>query len=211
MTRAYIPLYLDDAQYALGAMLDYAVNTCGQDLSVFYARFLSSGIARLFSQASPKYMGLSGIELALLVAQRTGDPLPRTDTFVDVGSPEFWTGWTLAYLSWNLNVGLETLQRKGIGIEMLRSRFNPLHEADISTTLELVRKRLQDSLAKNNPLKQQRIIASLTQQELARLSGHSLRAIRAWEQGQRSLSCASAGGIRRLCRALGCEIDDLIW
>lgn len=210
MTRAFNQLYLDDAQYALGAMLDYAVNTCGQDLSVFYARFLSSGIAGPFSRANPKYMGLSGIELALLVAQRTGDPLPLEDAFVDVGSPEFWTGWALAYLCWNLNVSLETLQQRGVTAEMLCSRFNPLHEAPVSTTAELAKKRLRDSLQKDNPLKRQRAAASLTQQDLARLSGHSLRAIRAWEQGQRSLSCASADGIRRLCRVLGCRMEDLI-
>ena len=210
MTRACYNLYLDDAQYALGAMLDYAVNACGQDLSVFSARFISSGIARSFSRANPKYMGLSGRELALTVAQRTGEPLPLKDSFVDVGSPEFWTGWTLAYLSWNLGVGLEALQQKGIGPEMLRNRFGTLHEAPVSTTVELVKKRLRDILKNDNPLKRQRLNASLTQQELAVLSGHSLRAIRAWEQGQRSLSCASADGIRRLCLVLGCKMEDLI-
>lgn len=58
---------------SLGAMLDYAVNTCGEDLNLFYARFLASGVADAFSRANPKYLGgMSGIELATLVASRTG-------------------------------------------------------------------------------------------------------------------------------------------
>lgn len=64
------------------------------------SRFLSSGIARAMSVGNPKYIaGLSGIELALQVASRTGSPLPTKDAFIDMGSPSYWTGWTLAYLS----------------------------------------------------------------------------------------------------------------
>lgn len=45
MTRAYDIAYLDDAMTSLGAMLDYAVNSCGEDLALvaagskMYARF----------------------------------------------------------------------------------------------------------------------------------------------------------------------------
>lgn len=210
MTHAYDPSYLDDAQHILGGMLDYATNTCGQDLTEFYNRFLSSGIAESFAQASPKYMGLSGIELALLVAERTGEPLPLKDTFVDVGSPEFWTGWALAYISWYLNIDFGTLQQRDFSVALLWSRFSPLHEADLSKTVEWAQERMQDNVSRDNPLKRQRKRAALTQEELARLSGQSLRAIRAWEQGQRPLSSAGAGSVRCLCRALGCRMEDLL-
>lgn len=210
MTHAYDPSYLDDAQHILGGMLDYATNTCGQNLTEFYNRFLSSGIADSFAHASPKYMGLSGIELALLVAERTGEPLPLKDTFVDVGSPEFWTGWALAYISWYLNIDFGTLQQRDFSVALLWSRFSPLHEADLSKTVEWAQERMQDNVSRDNPLKRQRKRAALTQEELARLSGQSLRAIRAWEQGQRPLSSAGAGSVRCLCRALGCRMEDLL-
>lgn len=114
MTRAYDISYLDDAMTSLGAMLDYAVNSCGEDLALFYARFLASGVADAFSRANPKYLGgLSGIELATLVASRTGSELPKEDGLIDIGSPEYWTGWTLAYLSWYLDLDFGTIQTRG--------------------------------------------------------------------------------------------------
>lgn len=210
MTHAYDSSYLDDAQHILGGMLDYATNTCGQNLTEFYNRFLSSGIAESFARASPKYMGLSGIELALLVAERTGEPLPLKDTFVDVGSPEFWTGWALAYISWYLNIDFQTLQQRDFSVALLWTRFSPLHEADLSKTVEWAQERMQEYVSRDNPLKRQRKRAALTQEELARLSGQSLRAIRAWEQGQRPLSSAAAGSVRCLCKALGCRMEDLL-
>ena len=82
MTRAYEIAYLDDAMTSLGAMLDYAVNSCGEDLDLFYARFLGSGVAEAFSRATPKYLGgMSGIELASLVAARPANRCPgKTDS-----------------------------------------------------------------------------------------------------------------------------------
>ena len=86
MTHAYDIAYLDDAMTSLGGMLDYAVNSCGEDLTLFYARFLGSGVAKAFSRANPKYLvGMSGIELATLVADRTGDELPNRGQFIDIG------------------------------------------------------------------------------------------------------------------------------
>ena len=53
-------------------------------------------------------------------------------------------------------------------------------------------------------LKMQRKRLGLTQKELARLSGASLRSIQSYEQGTRSLSGASIEQIQALCRVLGC-------
>ena len=54
-------------------------------------------------------------------------------------------------------------------------------------------------------LKMQRKRLGLTQKELARLSGASLRSIQSYEQGTRSLSGASIEQIQALCRVLGCS------
>ena len=178
---------------ALGSMLDYAVNACNQDLEQFCYRFFCSGVARSLFQFSPKYMGLSGIELASLVARRTGDGLQDAPPYIHVGSPEYWAGWALAYVSRALLEG-----------------YSVLHEADLSKTVDVAREWLRGSAVKENPLKKQRTLAGLTQKELASLSGVPLRVIRAYEQGQRSLENAGAESIVRLSRVLSCQIEDLL-
>ena len=210
MTRAYPDYYLDDAQREIGAMLDYAVNTCGEDLDEFYARFISSGLAHQVSQASPKYLGMSGTELAMLVAERTGEPLPEKEPLIFPGSPEYWTGWTLAYLSWYLDIGLETLQRRGVTAEKVYRLFHPFHEADVMKMVDVARRWLEESAAGENPLKRQRKLAALTQRQVAASTGISLRVIRSYEQGQRSLKTAGADSVRRLCQALGCRLEDIL-
>ena len=186
---------------ALGAMLDYAVNACNQDLEQFCYRFFCSGVARSLFQFSPKYMGLSGIELAAIVSRRTGDSLPDAPPYIDVGSPEYWAGWALAYVSRALNMDYETLHKKGLSAKALLNGYTVLHEADLSK---------REGAVKVNPLKRQRTLAGLTQKELASLSGVPLRVIRSYEQGQRSLENAGAESILRLSRVLSCQIEDLL-
>lgn len=209
-TPAYNNSYLEDSMQALGAMLDYAVNTCNQDLEQFCYRFFCSGVARSLFQFSPKYMGLSGIELASLVARRTGDGLREALPHIDVGSPEYWTGWALAYVSWSLNMDYETLHKKGVSAKALLNGYTVLHEADLSKTVDVAREWLMKGAVSVNPLKRQRMLAGLTQKELASLSGVPLRVIRSYEQGQRSLENAGAESALRLSRALSCQIEDLL-
>ena len=209
MTRAYDISYLDDAMTSLGAMLDYAVNSCGEDLALFYARFLASGVADAFSRANPKYLGgLSGIELATLVASRTGSELPKEDGLIDIGSPEYWTGWTLAYLSWYLDLDFGTIQARGLTVQSLRDRYPVLHEADLSKSVQFAMKRLGETSG-GHLLKLARKNARLTQRQLSDIAGIPLTVIRSYEQDKRSLKSAETDNVRRICRALGCRIEDL--
>ena len=209
-TRAYSQTYLEDAMASLGAMLDYAVNSCGEDLKLFYARFLASGVAKAFSQGNPKYLaGMSGIELAMLVSRRTGDELPDKESFIDMGSPEYWTGWALAYLSWHLHMDFDSLQSRGVTVEDLRSRYPALHEADLTKSVDFAETRMKDFESQRNLLKRARKNAGLTQQEIAQMTGVPLRVIQSYEQGQRSLENASLENVWRLCQAIGCQIEDI--
>jgi len=210
MIRAYDIAYLDDAMNSLGAMLDYAVNTCGEDLELFYARFLGSGIASEFFQANPKYLGgMSGIELASLVASRTGAPLPNRGCLIDIGSREYWTGWTLAYLSWYLNIDFGTMQSRGFTIQTLSERYSTLHEADISKTVSFASKRLRESSG-GTLLKRARKNARMTQQQLSDITGIPITVIRSYEQDARSLKSAEAEYVLRICRSLGCKIEAIL-
>ena len=207
MIHAYDIAYLDDAMACIGAMLDYAVGACGEPLDLFWDRFLASGVASSLSKANPKYLaGMSGVELARIVSERSGGALPEKEPFIDLGSPEYWTGWTMAYIVWYLNIDYQTLASKGIKIKDLYVRYSTLHEADLSKAILFV----QGRLLKDNPLKRIRESAGLTQTQLAALSGNSLRSIRGYEQGQRSLKNASAESVLGLCRALGCRAETLL-
>ena len=59
-------------------------------------------------------------------------------------------------------------------------------------------------------LKMQRKKCGLTQKELAKRSGISLRSIQAYEQGSRDLAGASIDLVRRLCQALSCSEDEIL-
>jgi len=211
MIHAFDKTYLDSTMSCLGAMLDYAVNSCQQELSLFYEQFLRSGVAQQIERGNPRYLcGLSGVEMAHLVAIRTGSPLPEANPLIDMGSPEYWTGWTLAYLQWHFGRGFKSLYQAGVGVDTLIQRYASLHEADLSKAVRFAQKSLERNQVHFHPLKEQRRNMHLTQQELSTLSGVSLRAIRAYEQSQLSLSNAGAASIVRLARVLGCTPADLL-
>lgn len=203
MIRAYNNCYLEDAMSGIGAMLDYAVRICGQDLELFWARFLASGVADQFSRRNPRYLcGLSGTELALKVAVDTGESLPVENAEIDIGSPEYWTGWTLAYLQWYLNRSFAELEDGGVGISDLRSIYPTLHEADLSRSLQYAEKKLAEA-AVHFSLKKARKNAGLSQQELSERSGIPIRTIRAYEQRRLDLANAGAENVRNLRSVLG--------
>lgn len=70
--------------------------------------------------------------------------------------------------------------------------------------------REQDVSGKAYWLKMQREKNGLTQRELARLAGTSLRSIQSYEQGTRSLSGASVELVQALCRVLNCREEDIL-
>lgn len=212
MMHAYNKYYLDDVMLAMGAMFDYAVNACGQGVELFHFRFLASGVACQIEKRNPRYLsGLSGVEMAREVLCKTGSMVPATNDYViDQGSTEFWTGWTLAYLQWYLNVSFSVLQQRGMGIAELYSNYGTLHEADLSKTVDIVRGRLVESFKNDNPLKTARKNAGLTQEELASLTGSSLSAIRAYEQGQLNISNAAAESVLKICQEIGCSLSSML-
>ncbi len=54
--------------------------------------------------------------MALEVASRTGRELPLLAGMIDIGSLEYWTGWTMAHVSWYLNINFQTLQARNAGL-----------------------------------------------------------------------------------------------
>ena len=97
--RAYSEDYLSMAQKVLGDMLDFAVNTCDFDIDQFFAMFLVSDVSVQFQEGNPTYLvGKTGCELVREVIKDAGlaDIALPDEMYLDK-SPEYWTGWSLAY------------------------------------------------------------------------------------------------------------------
>lgn len=61
-----------------------------------------------------------------------------------------------------------------------------------------------------NRLKQIREGTGITQSELAKTSGISVRVLQNYEQGARPINGARAITVKRIADALGCRMEDLI-
>lgn len=201
--NAYDKMYLYDAMRNLGAMLDYAVRSCGENLEQFWARFIASGIDWDFLHGNPRYLcGLSGTELAREAARRTGPELPLIRSITDIGSPEYWTGWTLAYLQWSLGLSFSEMAARGLSVSDIYAHYHPLHEAGEERALQFALSRL-DNGSEGRRLKRMRKDAGFSQEELSARSGIPLRTLRAYEQGRIPLEKASSGNLQALRNVLG--------
>ena len=86
---AYNELYLNNARTTMATMLDFAVNYKHEQIDLFFAEFITSGIARMFGLGDPAIiMGKTGIDLYYDVKKQS---INR--------SPEFWLGSYLAFLN----------------------------------------------------------------------------------------------------------------
>lgn len=61
-----------------------------------------------------------------------------------------------------------------------------------------------------NKLKEKRMQRKLSQSQLAKASGVSLRMLQKYEQGDRDIKKAQAETVYKLAQALGCTIEELI-
>lgn len=98
MTNAYEEILLERAADSLGRMLDYSVYSLHYDIAVMMDLFTASGSALLFERGDIRTItGMSGIELAYEVLERSGIAFQRTQQRYTKGfSPEYWYGQALA-------------------------------------------------------------------------------------------------------------------
>lgn len=146
MARAYKKTYLNGAMRNLAVMMDCGVNKYGYPIEEFYEKFLSSDIARQFSNGNPRYLvGMSGAELADKVVEASGCAIAdANDGSYSVG-PEFWAGWVLAYYQWHSRLSFSYMKRKGLGINEVMNMYHPLHEADLTKFVDVA-----DGIIKRN-------------------------------------------------------------
>ena len=208
---AYAKVYLSEAMGNLAEAFDYAVNACKVSAADFGKAFLASGLAAGWESGSPKFLvGLSGSELATECLTRIGftrewpaariDPLSRT--------PEYWTGWVLAYYQWKTARPFAEIFAALPPDDVLRL-YHPLHEADEDTFCDHAEAILKRTFPETR-LRRQRTNRGLSQSELASQSRVNIRNIQQYEQRAKNVNHAAATILLALARVLGCRIEDLL-
>ena len=209
MIHAYDEMYLDDAMECLGAAVEYAVLSCDMDGQAFLDLFVASGVADEFGRGNVKFIsGMSGIELARHVLKACGmDVSEHTDPLHIVYPPEYWCGWILGYYQWHSGKSFATICRQ-IKFQMLMDVYGVLHEADPSKAVDvfdqIMARKEETNLAYYRKMK------GLSQSQLAKASGVSIRSIQLFEQRKNNINNAQYNHLSVIAKVLGCEVEDLL-
>lgn len=210
MIHAYDKVYLEKARTALGRMLDFAVYDLKYDISTFFDLFLTSGVASRFESGDYAVIaGMSGVELAYLVLEKSGVSFQRiAPNYTIDRSEEYWAGWALAYYQWETAMSFAEIVHC-IPMQDIVALYSPYHEMDIRQFVDKMNALYRAAQPDTN-LKRLRKAANLSQRELAEMSGVPLRTIQQYEQRQKNINKAQAEYLVMLAKALCCEADALL-
>lgn len=202
MIHAYNDEFLPTIQAKLASIIELAVSDEKIEIDEFVRLFLCSPVCRALETANPILaLGKSANELLGIVLQKE----PHEIEVSSYASPEYWVGYTLAYVQWYFNKPYRELVAAYPCSKLLDNYF-PYHETDITNSLDLYRARLNLDCK----LKTLRIVKKLSQSQLAVLSGVPVRTIKAYEQGKVDICKAQAETLYAIAQVLNCSIEDLI-
>jgi len=210
MTHAYKKTYLYNAARNFGSMMDYAVNDCALEGSMYLHMFITSGLAHQFERGNPKVVaGMSGVELAIeAITKTTGNAPKAIPSMIDYRTSEYWGGWALAQYQWYCARSFASILRFMPYSDIL-SMYYTLHETDITKFYETADEIYVLARPQSN-LKRIRETAGLSQSKLAAESGVTLRSIQMFEQRNKDINKAQALTVVKIAKALGCEAEDLM-
>lgn len=210
MIHAYSESYLNDAKQNLAEFFDYAIIGCKYDANLFSKLFVQSGYADKFERGNPAIIaGMSGIELAkkVITYAYPNWKFPERK-FSGDRSNVYWAGWALAEYQWATCKRFKDIFSR-ISLAEIISMYSVYHQMDIEHFIEGMNKKY-DSVEQETRLKMIRENREISQTELARLSGVSIRSIQMYEQKVNDIDKAQAGTVYKLSRVLGCTIEDLL-
>ena len=210
MIHAYQEIYLNHAQTMLGEAFDYAVNACRIPGDIFSKYFVVSSVSKKLENGEPAYLaGKSGVEVVYEIIDEVKNEELEIEPQYNVNrTVEYWIGWACAYYQWYSNRKYSEIFQ-AVSYEDLKSLYNTLHEADITKFVDILSERMKETFPETN-LKRLRKKYGLTQGELAKKSGASLRSIQMYEQRKKNINKASVDSIYKIAKVLGCSIEALI-
>ena len=209
MIHAYDEIYIEDAMETLGSAVEYAVILCGMDGQEFLDLFIVSGFADEFGRGNVKYIsGMSGAELVRLVLEKCGKKLSDVKElpYIDY-PPEYWIGWILAYYQWYTGKSFASICSR-ISYDNFRNVYGVLHEADPQKAVDVFDSMMKQDRETNLAI--QRKKCGLSQSQLAKAAGISVRSVQLYEQRQTDIGKAQYNHLQSLARVLGCGIEDIL-
>ncbi|WP_350453838.1 helix-turn-helix domain-containing protein [Slackia heliotrinireducens] len=210
MIHAYDDNMRPKAQATLGHAVDFAVNEAGYSPQDFMALFIESGLARRFeSGESAVIMGMSGNELALRVFEETvGLQRPLAMRPRERGSKAYWIGWALAFFQWETGLTFRAILT-AVPMEVIEDLYGAYHEMDVEQFVDRMVQLYRQAMPDTN-LKRLRKLSGLTQEQLAQLSGISVRTIQQYEQRRKDVNKASLETAVAIATVLHCNPSDLL-
>ena len=208
--RAYDELYLQSAQNVLGHSVDFAVMSLDVNPDDYGNALCVSPAAVQFSVGNPRYTaGMNGCEFAREVLDSADIPFTDVEDVMYLDkSPEYWAGWALAFYQWHSGLSFSEIL-SAVPLSRIIGMYHPFHEADVSSFASAMDSELR-SRHPDTRLREYRDSKGFTQAALAEYSGVPLRQIQLMEQRQRDINRTSAETLFKLCRALGCKMEDLL-
>lgn len=210
MMHAYDEMYLNDAMNNLGDAFDYVKNGLKMDMDEFLKLFISSGVAKEFENGNVTYLiGMSGIELVEDVLEKAGYTKKIFAVRENINKTiSYWCGWILAYYQWYSKRPFKNIAQY-ITMKDIEKQYYILHEAPEDKFVDIINEIIENN-KKPTRLHVLRNTALLSQSELSKLSGVSLRSIQMYEQRRKDINKAEVQTVQKLSKALGCQIEDLI-
>lgn len=210
MMHSYDRSYLEDAMESMGEAMDYVVNQCGMDMDKFLEVFIGSGFAERFGAGEPKLIsGMSGTELVWNVLDTSGVKKDFPPIQIDYErSPQYWSGWILAYYQWFTGRSFEEIQRV-ISMCEIEELYPTLHEASELKFADVVNQRMRNTNSQTR-LQRQRKISGYSQRVLAEKAGVNLRTLQQYELRAKDINKAAGSTLLSLAKVLGCNVEDLL-
>ena len=208
--RAYNEDYLYTAQNILGHAVDFALLSLDVSPDDFGNALAVSSAGIQFANGNPRYTaGMNGCEFAREILAETHTPYNNTEDVMYLDrSPEYWTGWALAFYQWHSDRSFMEILTIVPLSEMIRM-YPVYHEMDITQFAEQMEERMRAAHPETR-LRTKRKHCGMSQSELAADSGVALRQIQLFEQRQRNINNAAAITLLQLSKSLHCRMEDLM-
>ena len=210
MMPAYQEMYLSRAQQVVGEVFEFGINHFNISGKLFLQMFVVSSASKRLEVGEPSYIaGKSGKDIAYEIINETyGKMIMEDKGDYITNSIEYWIGWAVAYYQWYSSRKYSEIFQV-VSYEDLLRMYYTLHEADITKFVEVLNEKIKEFFLETN-LKRIRLVANITQLELSKRSGVSLRSIQMYEQRNKDINKASIETVYKLARTLGCTMEDLI-